>query len=81
MKSWRMRWLGHVLYVGEMRNTYKVSVGKPEGKNHFRDLGIGGSVILKWILGNRFGGVKWVHLADMDWLWALVNTVVNLQFL
>jgi hypothetical protein len=27
-----MRWEGHVARVGEMRNTYNILVGKPEGK-------------------------------------------------
>jgi hypothetical protein len=27
-----MRWAGHVACMGEMRNMYKISVGKPEGK-------------------------------------------------
>jgi hypothetical protein len=32
IKSRRMRWAGHVAHVGEGRNEYRVSVGKPEGK-------------------------------------------------
>jgi hypothetical protein len=31
IKSRRMRWVGHVAGTGEMRNTYKILVGKPEG--------------------------------------------------
>jgi hypothetical protein len=27
-----MRWVGHVAYMGEMRNVYKISVGELEGK-------------------------------------------------
>jgi hypothetical protein len=34
IKSKRMRWTGHVARIGEKRNTYKLLVGKPEGKNH-----------------------------------------------
>jgi hypothetical protein len=30
-------------------DTYKVVVGKPEGKSYLDDLGINGSIILKWI--------------------------------
>jgi hypothetical protein len=30
IKSRRMRWAGHVLHMGEMRNVYKISAGKPE---------------------------------------------------
>jgi hypothetical protein len=28
----RMRWAGNVAHMGEMRNAYNISVGKPEGK-------------------------------------------------
>jgi hypothetical protein len=27
-----MRWAGHVTRMGEKRNAYRISVGKPEGK-------------------------------------------------
>jgi hypothetical protein len=32
IKSRRTTWAGHVTSMGEMRNAYKISVGKPEGK-------------------------------------------------
>jgi hypothetical protein len=32
IKSRRMRWAGHVARMGDMRGTYKVLVGLPEGK-------------------------------------------------
>jgi hypothetical protein len=32
IKSWRMRWEGHVARMGEERKVYKVLVGKPKGK-------------------------------------------------
>jgi hypothetical protein len=32
---------------GEMRNAYKVLVGKPEGKRPQEDIDVGGSIILK----------------------------------
>jgi hypothetical protein len=35
---------------GEKINLYRMSVGKPEGKNHFADLGEDGRIILKQIL-------------------------------
>jgi hypothetical protein len=31
-KSRRMRWAGCAEHMGELRNTYKILVGKPEGK-------------------------------------------------
>jgi hypothetical protein len=32
IKSRRMGWSGHVARMGEMRNGYKILVGKPKGK-------------------------------------------------
>jgi hypothetical protein len=32
IKSWRMRWAGHVARMGEKRNVYRLLVGKPMGK-------------------------------------------------
>jgi hypothetical protein len=32
IKSRRVRWAGHVARMGEMRYTYRLLVGKPEGK-------------------------------------------------
>jgi hypothetical protein len=31
IKSRRMRWAGHVSRMGEKKNAYRLSVGKPEG--------------------------------------------------
>jgi hypothetical protein len=28
----RLIWVGHVVHIGEMRNAYKILVGKPEEK-------------------------------------------------
>jgi hypothetical protein len=32
IKSKRIRWTGHIARMGEMRNAYKIFIGKPEGK-------------------------------------------------
>jgi len=32
IKSRRMRWAGHLVSMGEMRNAYRILVGKPEGE-------------------------------------------------
>jgi hypothetical protein len=32
IKSWRMRWAGHVAHVGDIRNSKKIFVGKAVGK-------------------------------------------------
>jgi len=42
-----MRWAGHVARMGEEK--VWVWVGKPEGRNHWGDLGVDGWIILGWI--------------------------------
>jgi len=37
----RIRWVWHVACMGEMKNTYKILVGKPEGKRQLRRPGLG----------------------------------------
>jgi hypothetical protein len=51
IKSRRMRWAGHVARMGEGRDIYRILVGRPEGKNHWEDLGLGGRITLRWTLG------------------------------
>jgi hypothetical protein len=34
MKSRRMRWAGHVARIRDKRNSYRLLLGKPEGKSH-----------------------------------------------
>ena len=46
IKSRRMRWAGHVARMGEEIVVYSVLVGKPEGKAHWKDLGIDGWIIV-----------------------------------
>jgi hypothetical protein len=43
-----MRWVGHAARIGEMRNAYKILVGKPEGKEPIRS---DRSIILERIFG------------------------------
>jgi hypothetical protein len=45
-----MRWTGHVVRMGVKRNAYRLLVGKPEGRGHWKDQDVGGWTILKWIL-------------------------------
>jgi hypothetical protein len=46
IESRRVRWAGHVVRVGEMRNMHKIFVEKPGGKRPRRN----GRIILEWIL-------------------------------
>jgi hypothetical protein len=47
-KSGKMRWAGHVAWMGEKRNVYRLLVGKPEGKRPLGRPSIGGWITLRW---------------------------------
>jgi hypothetical protein len=66
---------------GETRNTYRIWVGKPEGKRPL------GRQRYRWVDNIkmdlreiRWGGMAWIDLALDRGQWrALVNTVMNLR--
>ena len=69
IKSRRMRWAGHVARMVEERGVYRVLVGKPEGRNHWGDLGVDGWIILgrisrRWDVG-IWTGLGW-HRIETD---------------
>jgi hypothetical protein len=81
IKSRKMRWAGHVALMGEKRNSYRLLVGKPEGK---RPLGRPRRRLVDSIrmdVGEvGWGDVDWIGLAqDRDRWRALVNSVLNLR--
>ena len=51
----------------EGRDVYKVLVGKPEGKNHWGDQDVDGSIILRWILR------KWERVVGTGWSWLRIG--------
>jgi len=71
IKSRRMRWAGHVVCMGEERGVYRVLVGKPEGMNHWGDLGIDGWIIFGWI-SRRWDVGMWTGLG-----WPRIETLVS----
>jgi hypothetical protein len=81
IKSRKMRWVGHVARMGENRNTFRLLVGKPEGK---RPLGRSRH---RWVDNIKmdlrevgWGDVDWFGLAKDRNRWrALVNSVLNLR--
>jgi hypothetical protein len=61
IKSRRMRWAGHVAWLGEKRNAYRILVGKPEGK---RLLGI---PRCRWVY-NIWMDIREIGWDVMDWI-------------
>jgi len=65
IKSRRMRWVGHVVRMGEGRGVYRVLVGKPEGKRQL------GRPRHRWKDNIKMdlqevgcGGMDWIELAQ-----------------
>jgi hypothetical protein len=61
IKSGRMRLEGHVARMGETRNTYRILVGKPEGKRPL------GRPRRTWV-DNVKMDLREVGWNDMDWI-------------
>jgi hypothetical protein len=54
---------------GEGRGVYRVLIGKPESKNHWEDLDVGGRITLSWTLGRYVSmgrtGFGWLRIGPM----------------
>jgi hypothetical protein len=76
-----MRWAGHVAGMGEMRNAYKILIGKPEGRKPLGRPKRGWKDNITMDLRKTgWECVDWIHLyQDRDQWRAVVNTVMNLQ--
>jgi hypothetical protein len=81
IKSRRMRWAGLVVRVGGKTNTYRLLVGKAEGKRPL------GRPRCRWVdnikmdlLEIGWGDMDWIGLADDRDKWrTAVNSVLNLR--
>jgi hypothetical protein len=74
IRSRRMRWAEHVAGMWIRKSAYMVLVGKPEGRNHLKDPGVGGRILTKWIFQKRDGGLDCIYLAQDRERWrALVK--------
>jgi hypothetical protein len=75
-----MRWVGHVAWMGEKRNVYRLLAGKPEGRRPLE------RPLCRWIANIKMDHleiglnvVNWTGLAQDRYRWrALVNLVMNL---
>jgi hypothetical protein len=83
IKTRRMRWMGHVVCMGEGRNVYRVLVGKPKGKRPFERPRCRWEDGIKMDLRETgWGDMEWIHLTqDRDRWQALVKEVMNLWVL
>jgi hypothetical protein len=81
IKSRRMMWAGHVAWMGEKGNVYRLLVGKPVEKRPL------GRPRCRWmnnikmdLLEIGLNVVDWIGLAQDRYRWrALVNSVINLR--
>jgi hypothetical protein len=73
---------GHVTCMGELRNSYSILVGKPEGKRPLVRRRCRWEDNIRLDLREiGWEGMDWMHLAQNRDQWqALVNTVMNVQF-
>jgi len=55
--------------------------GNLRDRDHLKNPGIDGRMILRWIFRKWGGGMDWIYLADnRDRWWAVVNAVMNFLF-
>jgi len=81
IKSRRMRWAGHVAFMGDRRGVFRVLVGKPEGKRPLGRPRRRGEDNIKMDLQEvGYGGMDWIELAHGRDRWrTLLNAVMNLR--
>jgi hypothetical protein len=69
--------MGRACSAYEREGTYiRFWLGKPEGKNHWGDLGIDDMIILRWIFRKCCRSMDWIDLDQYRDRWqAFVNAV------
>jgi hypothetical protein len=79
VKSRRMRCEEHVTHIGKRGMHVGFCWESRKEGDHWKDLNIGGSIILRLILEKGRGGMDWIYLAqDRDPWRALVNMVMKM---
>jgi hypothetical protein len=79
IKSRKMRWAGHVARMGPKRNSYRILLGKSEGKRLLE------TRRHRWVDNIKmdlkeigWGGMDWIDVAQDRGQWrTLVNTVME----
>jgi hypothetical protein len=75
MKPRKMKWAGHVVNIEDKNNSYRILVGKPEGK---RSLGRPRRGWENNFIETGWGVMDWINLAqDKDQRKALLNITIN----
>jgi len=77
----RRRWAGHVARVWDMRGTYKVLTGKPEGKrSHGKNRRGWGDIITMDFQEVRWGDMDRIDMAQDRNMWRdVLNAVMKLR--
>jgi hypothetical protein len=78
-----MRWAGHVVYMGQMRNAYNIFVGKPDGnRSHGKHRRRWEDAIGMDLREVVWGYVWYMHLVeDRGQWWAHMNKIMILEVL
>jgi hypothetical protein len=80
IKSRRVKSARQVAHMREMRNAYKILVGRPEKRPHIRPRHSWEHNVRMDLREIGWEGLEWMHLAqDRDQWQAVVNTVMKLQ--
>lgn len=60
---------GYTAHMGDIRNAYKIFSDNLKGRDHMKDQGVGGRIILKSTLGKLgfevWTGLIWTRTCDM----------------
>jgi len=60
--------------MGDRRGAYRVLGRDLRERDHFKDPGINGRIVLRWIFRKWDGGMDWIDLAqDRDRWWEFVK--------
>jgi hypothetical protein len=61
---------------GEWRYAYRLLVGKPARRENVKDVGVGGRIMLKWIIRKLDGAMDRIYLAEERERWRVVVNAV-----